>query len=173
MLKKTIKFSDLDGNEVTEEFYFRLNKAEIAEMELSHEGSFSAYLKTIIESQDGGKIIAAFKQILLASVGRRSEDGRRFIKNQEIRDDFEQSEAYSELFMELVTNADAASAFIRGIVPSDLQKEVETELPVAQAEPETPAYIRENREPTKEELKSMTAEQIQDAYRRKMQGNNE
>lgn len=173
MLKKTIKYSDLDGNEIAEDFYFNLSKAEISEMELSHPEGFSRYLNRIVESQDGAEIIATFKKILTQAVGRRSEDGRRFIKNQEIIDDFLQSDAYSQVFMELVTDGNAAGQFITAIMPADMlesfkQSEELNELP--EAKDDRLPYIRENREPTNAELMAMTPEQIQDAFRRRNRG---
>lgn len=120
MLKKTITFQDLDGNEITEDFYFNLSKAEIAEMEVSFEGGLLSHLKRIIADQNGSAIIASFKEIILKSVGRRSEDGRRFIKSQEIIDEFMQTDAYSVLFMEVATDAEASAAFVRGLMPHDL-----------------------------------------------------
>jgi hypothetical protein len=166
MLKKTITFKDLDGNDVSEEFYFNLSKAEITEMELSMDGGFSAYLRTIIESKDGAQIMATFKKIITASVGKRSEDGRRLIKNQEVIDDFVQSDAYSVLFMELVTNAEAAASFMQNIVPSDVSDAVRKNTETSK-DKEIPAYIREEREPTNKELMEMTPEQIQEAFARR------
>lgn len=179
MLKKTITFDDLDGNPVTEDFYFRLNKAEIAELELSSEGGLQGQLKEIIEAKDGKAIIEKFKEIIRMSVGRRSEDGRRFIKNDEIADEFMQTNAYSELFIELVSDADAAANFIKGIIPSDVRDQVDqggkiTDLETIQPawpdaeetkdEGEEPAWITEDREPTQKELQSMSKEQLQEAF---------
>jgi len=175
MLKKTIKFIDFNGEEVSEDFYFNLNKAEIAELELSHKGGFSGYLQQIIDSEDGSEIIATFKKILLMAVGQKSEDGRRFVKSDEITDDFLHSEAYSELFMELVTDGEKAAEFIQAIVPSDMAQKVAegtklTSIPAGQeAEAEIPAYILENREPTQKELAEMTPDQIREAFKRRQQ----
>lgn len=124
MLKKTIKYTNFFGEEKEEDFFFHLSKAELVEMELSHKGGLSQALTEIIASEDGKAIVAEFKNIILTSYGKRSEDGRRFIKNQELRDEFESTEAYSTLFIELVTNTDAAIEFINGIVPTDLSEEV-------------------------------------------------
>lgn len=118
MLKKTISYTDYDGNLRTEDFYFNLSKAEVTEMELSAEGGLSKMLEKIVASQDSKRIMEIFKDIILKAYGEKSPDGKRFIKNQELREGFAQTEAYSELFMELATNADAASSFINGIVPS-------------------------------------------------------
>lgn len=118
MLKKTITYTDYDGNERTEDFYFNLTKAEIAEMEMSHTGGMTRMIEKIVAEQDSKRIIEIFKDLILRAYGEKSPDGRRFIKNQEIRDSFAQTEAYSELFMELATDADAAVAFVNAIVPN-------------------------------------------------------
>lgn len=170
MLEKPITYTDFDGNEVTEIFYFNLSKAEIAEMELSHDGGFSTHLQKIIKSEDGGQIIAAFKKIITDAVGRRSEDGRRFIKSPEITQEFLQTEAYSQLFMDLVTDGQAAADFVQAIVPSDMREAVlknVTDVSLPEETDATPAYIRENRDPTKAELMEMSKEELVEAFRRK------
>ena len=118
MIKKTIKYVDYDGNEREEDFYFNLNKAEIAEMQMTASGGMDKFINRIINEQDGKRIVELFKELVLKSYGKKSDDGRRFIKSQELRDEFSQTEAYSELFMELATNADAAAAFVNGIIPN-------------------------------------------------------
>ena len=122
MLKKSITYKNYLEEEVTEDFYFNLNKAELVELEMSHEDGLSEALKRIIASKDGGEIIREFKNIIMKSYGVKSEDGRRFIKNQQVRDEFESTEAYSVLFIELVTNADAAAEFVNGVIPGDLNQ---------------------------------------------------
>jgi hypothetical protein len=117
MLKKTITYEDFDGNERTEDFYFNLTKAEITEMNLSATGGLQKIIERLIAEQDGKRIIELFKDVILRSYGEKSLDGKRFIKTQEIRDGFEQTQAYSELFMELATNTESATAFINGVVP--------------------------------------------------------
>lgn len=171
MLAKTIKFLDLDDNEVEETFYFNLSQAEITEMELSKKGGLSAYLLGIIASEDGELIMAAFKDLICKSVGKRSMDGRRFIKNQEVVDEFVQSDAYSKFFMELVTDAGAASDFINGVVASAMKDnslaEVKPITDVSLPEPaEQPAWVTEGRTPTPEELKNATQAQLQEAFKR-------
>jgi hypothetical protein len=120
VLKKTITYTGFDDQEYTEDFYFHLSKAELVEMEVSHDGGLGEYLKRIVASNDGKQIMAEFKKLILSSYGKKSEDGRRFIKTDELRQEFESSEAYSTLFMEIVTNADAAAQFVNGIIPSGL-----------------------------------------------------
>ena len=124
MLTKTVKYTDYNGNERTEKLNFHLTKAEIAEMELSMPGGMSATIQRIIEAQDTKELIAIFKDLLLKSDGVKSPDGRRFIKNDELREEFSQTEAYSEMFMELATDAKAASDFVNGIVPADMQEQL-------------------------------------------------
>lgn len=132
MLKKTVTYTDYDGNERTEEFFFNLNKAEVTEMELSIEGGMEKMLKKIIESRDGKRIIEVMKDIVLRAYGEKSPDGRRFIKTPEMREAFSQTEAYVNVFMELATDAKAASDFVRGIlppVPADTAASLPAETP--------------------------------------------
>lgn len=117
MLKKEITYVDFNGETRTEVFYFNLMKSEIAEMELSTEGGLSEKIKKVVDAKDATAILAIFKELIMKAYGKKSEDGKRFIKNEEIKNEFVQSEAYSVLFMELATNSDAASAFINGVVP--------------------------------------------------------
>ena len=118
MLKRSITYTDYNGGTRTEDFYFNLTQAEVTEMELSVDGGLVEMINRIVAAQDGKQIIATFKDIILRAYGEKSPDGKRFIKNQELRDAFAQTEAYSILFMELATNADAAAAFVHGIVPA-------------------------------------------------------
>lgn len=117
MYKQSIKYTDYDGNEREEDFYFNLSKAELLEMQLSTTGGLEKKIQQIIASQDTKEIIDVFKDIIIRSYGVKSADGKRFIKNDEVKDEFIQSEAYSELFMMLATDEKAASAFINGIIP--------------------------------------------------------
>ena len=123
MLKKTIKYKDFNGNEREEDFYFNLMQSEIAELELSTVGGFTESIQKIIQTQDGPEIIKQFKKIILKSYGEKSADGKRFIKSDELSEAFSQTNAYSELFMELATDDEAASAFINGIVPDEVKQD--------------------------------------------------
>jgi len=121
MIKKTIKYVDFNGIEREEDYYFNLTKAEIAEMELSVDGGLAEKVKKIVAAKDMPTLVKIFKDLVLRSYGVKSDDGRRFIKSEQLRNEFTQTEAYSELFMELSTNADAAVAFVNGIVPKDIE----------------------------------------------------
>ena len=120
MLKKLIKYTDYDGRERSENFYFYMSKAELMEMELGTVGGMQNLIQLIIDKQDIPKIMEAFKTIILKAYGEKSPDGRRFIKSAELSEAFSQTEAYSNLYMELITNAEAAATFINGIVPEDV-----------------------------------------------------
>lgn len=120
MLKKTITYTDYNGNERTETFWFNLTKAEIMEMELTTEGGLVEMINNIVAANDTPSIVKTFKKIILKAYGEKSPDGRRFIKSEELSREFSQTEAYSQLYMELATNADSASEFVNGIVPESL-----------------------------------------------------
>ena len=124
MLQKTIKYKDYNGNERSKTFYFNLNKAELAEMQLTTKGGLDEMIQRIINTQDVPKLIETFKDIILKSYGEKSADGEMFIKKDEnghkLADRFAQTEAYSELFMELSTDSTEAAAFINGIIPDDI-----------------------------------------------------
>ena len=128
MLKRTFKFVDYNGNPRTEDHYFNLTQAEVTELELSVDGGLTAMINRVVQAQNGRQIIDTMKDIILKSYGVKSPDGRRFIKNQEVRDAFAQTEAYSQLFTELATNAKAASDFVAGIIPAkeDVASDAET-----------------------------------------------
>ena len=124
MLKKTIKYTDYNDNERTEDFYFNLSKAEITEMQLSTDGGLSQMIQNIMSTQDVPAIIKIFKELILKSYGVKSPDGREFQKSEELSTKFSQTEAYSQLFMELASDAGAAADFVNGIIPKDIAKTI-------------------------------------------------
>jgi len=136
MLKKTITYTDFNGLERTEDFYFHLSQAEILEMELGTVGSLSAMMYKIIAANDTSELINIFKEMVLKAYGEKSGDGRRFVKSKEISDGFSQTEAYSQLFMSLATDAKLAADFVNGMIPSKMGSE-QIKAPLAIA-PVTP-----------------------------------
>ena len=118
MLKKTITFEGFDGTSYTEDFYFNLTKAEVVVLEASEKGGYGAALEKIAETKDPKAIISTFQDVIAKAYGEKSADGKRFVKSPELSLAFAQTEAYSVLFMEMVTDADAASKFMNGIIPS-------------------------------------------------------
>lgn len=125
MLKKKITYTDYNGMERTEDFYFNLNKAEVLEMEMSVNGGLTETINRIVAAQDSPSIIKIFKELILKAYGVKSLDGKRFVKTKEQTDEFTQTEAYSQLFMELATNAEEAAKFVNGILPSDMVEKLE------------------------------------------------
>lgn len=125
MLKKTITYTDYNGVERTEDFYFYLSKADLMEMEMGTTGGFAEMIQKVVNAQDAPAIIKIFKDLILKAYGEKSADGKRFIKNDEIRDAFSQTEAYSQLFMELATDSDAAGKFVNGIMPADVSEKIQ------------------------------------------------
>lgn len=131
MFKKTVTYTDYDGVERTESFYFNLSEAEIVEMELGTEGGWRERMQRIIDSKDAPTIMREFKKLIMNSYGIKSDDGRRFIKSDDISRDFVQTEAYNQIFMELVTDAKAAAEFANGIAPSGKDKSRQDMVPVS------------------------------------------
>lgn len=124
MLKKTITYTDYNGVERKEDFYFNLSKAEIATMEMSTEGGLAEMITKVVDAKDQVAIIKIFKDLVLNSYGEKSTDGKRFIKSEELSTAFSQTEAYSIIFMELATDAEKAAEFVNGIIPADMAKQL-------------------------------------------------
>lgn len=187
MLKKSITFENLDGDEVTEIFYFHLSQAELTKMSLSHGGDLEAYFRKILREKNAEAIIEAFDEIILSTVGRRSPDGRRFEKdNGRVAQEFKETDAYSVLFTELLSqDGKALQEFFVSVVPTKSRATMEANLkannelgeaagkklaevddPVvslgAKLDKEVaeaifrPAWELENREPTRDELLKLT-----------------
>jgi len=190
MITKTITFEDFNGKTLTEEFCFHLSEDKVIEMELSKKGGLTEYIKRIVAEEDGEKLVAIFKDLLTKTVGKKSPDGRKFIQNQEITDDFVQTPAYSKLFVELSTDAGQAAAFINGVVPASMQAEIKkkqqavTDLPSVEgavalaqdAQASTPLSQQDEFEekmkdpdwvPTQKDLQNMSPAQIAAAFQRK------
>lgn len=125
MYKKTMTYTDYNGIERKEDFYFNLTKAEIMEMEMTTTGGMAEMIQRIVDAQDAPAIIKIFKDLVLKAYGEKSADGKRFIKSQELSEAFAQTEAYSQLFMELATDAKAASEFVNAIVPADIAQQAQ------------------------------------------------
>lgn len=122
MLKKTITYEDWNGETRTEDFYFNLTRAELIEMEtgMVPGRSLTDTLQTLITDKDMGMIVQTIKEIVLKAYGEKSADGKRFVKNQDVRDSFEQNPAYDILYMELAQDAEKAADFLNGIMPTQV-----------------------------------------------------
>ena len=126
MLVERVKYKDFDGNEREEKFYFNFTEAELTEMELSTKGGLKNEIQRIMDSQDQSEIIKIFKNLLLKAYGVKSPDGKRFIKDEQLTKEFEQTNAYSQLFMKLAFDDEAAAKWINGVIPQEIAKELDT-----------------------------------------------
>ena len=118
MIKYTKTYTDYNGNERTEDFYFNLSKAEVMKMEMSTSGGLAEHIQRVVNAQDMPTIISIFEDLVLKAYGIKSADGKRFEKSDAIREEFSQTAVYSDIFMELATDADKAAEFINGIIPA-------------------------------------------------------
>lgn len=124
MLKKTITYPDYNGVQRTEDFYFNLSKPEIVKMQASVKGGYDVQLRSIAANLNGGQIMEFFEELISKAYGEKSEDGRRFMKSEEISKSFMETPAYEKLFEELVTDDKAAADFVNAIMsvnPSETQ----------------------------------------------------
>lgn len=119
MLKKTITYTDYDGNKRTEDFYFNISKAEFAELDMGTPGGFTAKMKVISDRKDIPAMLKVFRELIAKSYGVKSPDGRRMEKSEELSKEFMETEAYSELFTEIFQDVDSMANFIIGIMPVD------------------------------------------------------
>lgn len=135
MLKREIKYKTFDGVETTEIFYFNLTKTEMIEMEVETKDGLDAKVRRIIAADDKQQLIAEFKAIILAAYGVKSDDGKRFVKSDQLREEFSQHAAFDALFIELATNDKAASDFITGVIPDDMNGDLTAKLPPPNIQP--------------------------------------
>lgn len=176
MLKKTITYKDVEGVELTEDFFFHISKSELIELELSEEEGLHAMLQKIMKSNNNRLIFAQFKRILLLSYGVKSPDGRRFIKNDQVREEFSQTNAFDELIIDLMTNVQSAAEFITGLVP----KEVSELMPISD-DVDIQTRMDHGIRPietvelpsTKKDLQEMTREELLAAFNKKVQESNQ
>lgn len=128
MIKKTITYTDFNGTQRTEDFYFNLSKAELMRMELGVKGGMTEMLNRMIAAQDAPAMMEVFEELVRKSYGVKTPDGRGFVKRQEDYEAFASTEAYSELFVELITNPEACAEFFNGVIPANLAEQVDAEM---------------------------------------------
>lgn len=138
MLKRNITYEDFNGETITETFYFNISKPELVELDVEHKEGFESWINSIIKAEDNKTLVNMFKQIVLLAYGQKSEDGKRFIKSDQLREEFTQTNAYNELFMELATDDKAAVQFLIGVLPKDIAGEVEKQASETTPEPPKP-----------------------------------
>lgn len=122
MYKITESYTDYDGNERKEDFYFNFTEAELAKMELSVTGGLTTIIQRAIDAKDVPSLIKIFEDLISKSYGQKSLDGRRFIKSPEILEEFKQTEAYSQIYMRMATDEKAAAEFVNNVMPKKTLK---------------------------------------------------
>lgn len=116
MVKKTITYTDLNGVERTEDFYFDMSKPEIVKMQTSAKGGYDVQLRSIAANLNGALIMEFFENFIAKAYGEKSDDGRRFVKSEELSRAFMQTPAYEVLFDELVTDDKKAAEFVNAVL---------------------------------------------------------
>jgi hypothetical protein len=175
MFKKTVQFEDFDGKKQSKDFYFHISKAELLELATSAD-DMQARIKRIIDAKDGKAILSELRDFIKLSVGVRSDDGQRFIKDADAQNILFQSPAYDELLMELATSADACANFVQQLIPEKMQQEMQEQMkkvsqntegtpdPFKEPEDNRPAYQREHRLPTDDEVRGMSKQELVDVW---------
>ena len=177
MFKKTIKFENFLGEEVERDFYFHLSKTELLAM--ANDGDdFQKRIERIQVTKDVAGIVNEFRALVKLSVGIRSEDGERFIKDAAAQSMLLDSPAFDELLFGLVTEPNAAVDFVKQLIPEKLQKQLEEEMKKAgnnvpdpfkqPTNPEKKPWLAEKRDPTPDELRTMSPEELREAFRAKL-----
>lgn len=171
MIKKTITYEDFNGDEVTEDFYFHLTKAEVVELELSEEGGMYESLQRMAKAEDGAGVLKEIKKMILAAYGVRSPDGRKFVKNDELRAHFATTNAYSQLFMGMLTDTDSAIEFFNALTPQGLEEDAAKIAGIDPAKTPIIAVVTETKEPetekepqriSRQELHAMGQEELKE-----------
>lgn len=175
MFKKTITYTDFNDEQQTQDFYFHMSKAELLALTADAD-SMMARIQRIIAAKDGKSILQEFRALIRMACGVRSDDGARFIKTPEAQGVLMDSPAYDELLMELCTNADASAEFVRQLIPEKMQEEMRKQMGAQQGseipdpfktyEPTDirPAWLKEDRNPTDQELMNMSNEELRLAF---------
>lgn len=135
MLKRTIKYEDFDGKEQEEMFYFNISKPELIALEVDHPKGFGAWMEEVMKAKDNKTLMEQFKRIVLLAYGEKSDDGRNFVKNDELKAKFESSAAYISLFTELAMDDNAAAEFLLGVLPRDMTEESRKKMETSTAAP--------------------------------------
>lgn len=143
MYKKTIKFTDFNGIERTQDFYFYLSKTDLTRLNSRVEGGIQNKFENIINKLNVKELVATVEELVKAAYGEKSDDGVRFIKSAALSESFAQTNAYDELFMELITNPDALADFIKKVLPADLQTKIDEEMAKGNIPEIVPAKVTE------------------------------
>lgn len=133
MFSREFEYTGYDGKPKKDTYWFNLTEAELYEIDLSSVRGFTAQMNQLLKEERTKEIVDAFKGIILGAVGVISADGRKFIKSEEIKEDFYRSKAYSILFVELVSSGEKVAEFLKGAIPDEIRMKMEAdETPAAE-----------------------------------------
>lgn len=124
MIKKTVTYTDYNGKERTEDFYFDLSEDRIIELSFSKDGGIEEFIQRIIQEKDQQEMIKLFRDFLELTYGEKSDDGKYFVQNEQVFAKFKATKAYSKIFMELAFNSDAAAEFINKVIPAEIAEKI-------------------------------------------------
>lgn len=126
MRKETIKYSDFDGTNREEIFYFNLTRAECVALHMQTTGGLPAVLEKIVKANDIGTIYATFEDLLGRSYGVKSDDGRRLMKGKdgELFLAFKETNAYDELMCKLISIPGYSADFFSEVIPAEALEEL-------------------------------------------------
>jgi hypothetical protein len=175
VIKIPVEYEDFEENQVKEDLYFHMSKMELIDMELSHEGGLSTILPEMLQKKDLGEIIRLFRLVIKRAYGKKSEDGRRFEKSDEDAEQFMNSPAFDALFTKMVSDPEQFTKFITGLIPKDMLEAVEAETQnqlslTGSTPPPAKPWIAEDRDPTQQELTSMSHDDLLEVMKRKVSG---
>lgn len=134
MYKKTVEYTDFDGNARKEDCYFNLSKPELAKLQLSENGGLDKVITRFIQEQDTSKLVGFIDDFILLSYGKKSDDGKMFMKSEEISNMFKSTGAYEVIFMELVSDTQNVINFFKGVLPKDLSEKLPSDVATLEAE---------------------------------------
>ena len=116
MLKQRVKYEGFDGELIEEDLYFNLTRMDLIELNDRYESKdMAAYMDKIVKEKNVKELYKVLKDIVLMAYGVKSEDGKRFIKNQTVKDEFAESLAFAQLIEDFHETDTAMSDFITGI----------------------------------------------------------
>lgn len=144
MFSRTFEYTGYDGQTHKDTWWFNLSEAELYKLELSNLGGMNGMMNKLLRESKPGEIVDLFEKLILSAVGERSVDGRKFLKNEEIRQDFYQSKAYSDLFVELVKSGDKLAEFLRGAIPAEVAEALAKAEKEKEAEEKAKLEVVEN-----------------------------
>lgn len=126
-VKRTITFNDIDGHEVTEEWYFDLGVTDVMDMDIVHEhpDDVAEYVMSIMKNRKTKELLQLWRELLMRAVGKRV--GNRLVKGDDIMVEFRHGGAFEKLFAELIEDPKAGADFFNAIFPANIQAKIEEE----------------------------------------------